>query len=125
MNQKIHKYIMSKVIVNLEDYRVVDRENNVKSRVFAGRLRGKAVREASKIDELVEKNDEVEINVPDDIRALNPSFIEEFLFNVVKKFGPNGYKDRVKFVSGNGFKFETKLQEGVNRIMRRMSGLDN
>lgn len=116
---------MSKVIINLEDYRVVDRENNVKSRVFAGRPRGKAVRDASKIDDLVEKNDEVEINVPDDIRALNPSFIEEFLFNVVKKYGANGYKDKVKFVSENGFKFEVKLQEGVNRILRRMSGLDN
>jgi hypothetical protein len=116
---------MRKVIINLEDYRVFDRENNVKSRVFAGRPRGKAVRDASKIDDLVEKSDEVEINVPDDIRALNPSFIEEFLFNVVKKYGANGYKDKVKFVSENGFKFEAKLQEGVNRILRRMSGLDS
>ena len=116
---------MNKVLINLEDYRVVDKENNIKSRVFAGRPRGKAVRESSKIDDLVEIYDIVEINVPDDIRALNPSFIEEFLFNVIKKFGPVGYASKVKFFSPNGFKFEPKVQEGVNRVMRRMSGLDS
>ena len=116
---------MSKQTINLEDYRVVDRESHLKSRVFAGRPRGLSVREASKIDDLADNNDEVIINVPDDIRALNPSFIEEFLFNVVKKYGPTGYKEKVKFESEHGFKFESKLQEGINRIMRRMSGLDN
>ncbi len=116
---------MSNIKIDLEDYRVVDQENNMKSRVFAGRPRGKAVREKSKIDELVEGNDTVEVNVPDDIRALNPSFIEEFLFNVVKKYGPIGYMLKVIFSSPNGFKFQAKVEEGVNRIMRRMSGLDS
>ena len=81
---------MSKQIINLEDYRVIDKENNIKSRVFAGRPRGLKVRDTSKIDELVDNNDVVIVKVPDDIRALNPSFIEEFLFNVVKKYGPTG-----------------------------------
>ncbi len=116
---------MSKTEINLENYRVVDTENNIKSRVFAGRLRGKKVREDSKIDELVDVFDEVVVIVPDDIRALNPSFIEEFLFNVVKKYGPTGYRSKVSFFSEGGFKFESKLQEGVSRIMRRMSGLDS
>ena len=111
--------------INLEDYRVVDKENNMKSRVFAGRPRGKAVRDASKVDELVEGSDVVKVVVPDDIRAFNPSFIEEFLFNVVKKYGPTGYKEKVVFYSSGGFKFEAKVEEGVSRIMRRMSGLDS
>lgn len=116
---------MNKIVINLEDYRVVDKESGMKSRVFAGRPRGEAVRVASKIDELVESNDLVEVNVPDDIRALNPSFIEEFLYNIVKKYGPTGYKTKVSFYSNSGFKFEAKLQEGVSRILRRMSGLDS
>lgn len=116
---------MNTTEINLEDYRVVDRESNLKSRVFAGRPRGKDVREKSKIDELVENYELVVVNVPDDIRALNPSFIEEFLYNVVQKYGPTGYKSKVSFRSEGGFKFESKLQEGVSRIMRRMSGLDS
>lgn len=116
---------MSKVVIDLNDYRVVDNESKMKSRVFAGRPRGVTVRNSSKIDELVENYDIVEVIVPDDIRALNPSFIEEFLYNVVKKFGPSGYKEKVVFYSPGGFKFEAKLQEGVARIMRRMSGLDS
>lgn len=116
---------MNKTTIDLEGYRVVDDVSKLKSRVFAGRPRGKKVREESKIDEKIEKYDLVEILVPDDIRALNPSFIEEFLFNVVKKYGPIGYKSKVIFYSPSGFKFEAKLQEGVSRIMRRMSGLDS
>ena len=117
---------MDKVVIDLEEYRVVDKDTGSKSRVFAGRPRGENVRDLSKIDDLVDNNKMVEVIVPDDIRALNPSFIEEFLFNVVKKFGPTGYKEKVSFTSPSGhFKFESKLQEGVNRIMRRMSGLDS
>ena len=116
---------MNKAVIDLEQYRVVDAENNSKSRVFAGRPRGEKVRDLSAIDELVAGNDIVEVIVPDDIRALNPSFIEEFLYNVVKDYGPVGYKEKVIFSSPGGFKFESKLQEGVARIMRRMSGLDS
>jgi len=116
---------MSKEVIDLENFRVVDTETGSKSRVFAGRPRGEKVRDLSRIDELVENNDQVEVIVPDDIRALNPSFIEEFLFNVVEKYGPTGYKEKVVFTSPGGFKFESKLIEGVNRIMRRMSGLDS
>lgn len=116
---------MNKISIDLDAYRVVDKGSNMKSRVFAGRPRGKSVRELSKIDELVDSYDLVIVIVPDDIRAFNPSFIEEFLFNVVQKYGPLGYKEKVSFQSPNGFKFESKLQEGVSRIMRRMSGLDS
>ena len=122
---KINRIIMDVKVINLEDYRVIDKENNMKSRVFAGRPRGKTVREDSKVDELVEGSDVVKVVVPDDIRAFNPSFIEEFLFNVVKKYGPTGYKEKVIFYSPGGFKFEAKVEEGVSRIMRRMSGLDS
>ena len=116
---------MNTEIINLEDYRVEDKESGLKSRVFAGRSRGKHVREMSKIDELVANADRVVVNVPDDIRALNPSFIEEFLFNVVKTYGPTGYKTKVEFRSDRGFKFNSKVEEGVRRILRRMSGLDS
>ncbi len=125
LKPKIIESHMSKVVIDLENYRVFDSETKLKSRVFAGRPRGEKVRDSSKIDELVENNDFVEVVVPDDIRALNPSFIEEFLYNVVKKYGPNGFREKVTFTSPGGFKFESKLQEGVSRIMRRMSGLDS
>ena len=110
--------------IDLEDYRVVDTDTNEKSRVFAGRPRGLFVRNASKVDERVEKSDKVDVHVPDDIRALNPSFLEEFLFNIVKKYGPEGYKAKIRFWSEKGYKFAAKEEEGVRRILRRMSGLD-
>ena len=64
---------MSTVTIDLEKYRTKG------SKVFTGRERGQSIRTNSKIDELVDANDLVNIQIPTDVMSINPSFLEELL----------------------------------------------
>ena len=67
-------------VINLEIFRTPG------SKVFTGRDRGIEVRNQSKIDEIESTTDDaITIIIPEDIRSINPSFLEEFLSKVVKK----------------------------------------
>lgn len=93
------------------------------SKVFTGRDRGIFVRNNSKIDELVSSSDHIEILVPDDIRSINPSFLEEFLINVVQKLGKNNFYKNVFFKTSGRYNIEEDLQEAVDSILREENGL--
>ena len=64
--------------INLEDFRTQG------AKLFTGRDRGKIVRENSKIDEIENNFDEVNIIIPDNIYAINASFFEEFFYKCCK-----------------------------------------
>lgn len=115
---------MTEKRIDLNDYRVIDANKNLKSRVFAGRPRGEDVRKRSGIDTIISECDKLIIFVPSDIRAINPSFFEEFLFNSVRKLGPAGFQKKVEFQSDGGFKFAKPLQEAIREIMRRSSAIE-
>ena len=72
-------------IIDLQTYRTPN------SRAFTGRDRGIEVREASKIDILEAECETITIAIPDDIGSINPSFLEEFLYNVVTKLQPDTF----------------------------------
>ena len=103
---------MKKIIINLNDYRTIG------SKVFTGRVKGGEVRTISKIDELEVKNDTIEIVVPSDIYSINPSFLEEFLVNVVSKLGTNGFNNKFKFINEGDYKINKDLEEAIERILR-------
>lgn len=108
---------MKKAKIDLNDFRTTG------SKVFTGRAKGGEVRKGSKIDELEAKNDEVEILIPTDIYSINPSFLEEFLVNVVSKLGENGFKNKFKFVNEGDYKIIKDLEEAVERILREENAL--
>lgn len=103
--------------INLQDFRTPG------SRVFTGRDRGINVRTASKIDELEAKSDKVRVVIPDDIGSINPSFLEEFLYNVVIKLQSEGFFRKFEFVNNGRYKIGNDLQEAVERILREETAL--
>lgn len=109
---------MNPPLINLEDYRTPG------SKVFTGRDRGSDVRKKSKIDQLAEVNNEIIVEVPADIRSINPSFLEELLYNIVPKFGKEGFYKRVKFqTQGTRYNIAKDVEEAVDRILRKSNAL--
>ncbi|KOY85059.1 hypothetical protein AD998_01855 [bacterium 336/3] len=108
---------MNNTIINLEEYRTPS------AKVFSGRPRGKEVREKSGIDELENKFDKIEIIIPDDIYAINPSFLEEFLLNIVTKLKEDDFYKRIKFTTHGEYEIEEDLHEAVSRILKKYNAL--
>jgi hypothetical protein len=109
---------MNKASIDLENHRTKG------SKVFTGRERGISVRENTKIDVLVSENKQVEIIIPTDIMSINPSFLEEFLTNVVKSLGKEGFYKKIKFASDSKrYDIALDLEEAVDRILRNENAL--
>jgi hypothetical protein len=104
-------------IIDLQTYRTPN------SRVFIGRDRGIEVREASKIDILEAECETITIAIPDDIGSINPSFLEEFLYNVVTKLKPDIFFKKFKFLNNGRYKINNDLFEAVERIVREENAL--
>lgn len=109
--------------INLEDFRAKDIKKGVVSKVFTGRDRGETVRKQSKIDEIEKKFETVKVIVPENIYSINPSFFEELLFNVVNKLGKDKFLEKFEF-EYQGYNFEDKLIEAIDRILRDKTALD-
>lgn len=96
------------------------------SKVFTGRDRGLEVRNQSKIDEIESITDDaITIIIPKDIRSINPSFLEEFLFKVVKKIGKENFYRRFKFQneSERYQSFDSDLEEAIESILKSENSL--
>lgn len=108
-------------IINLEDFRV--RQGALVSKVFTGRDRGVFVRQKSRIDEIDALYESIEIIIPENIKAINPSFFEELLRNVVVKHGKEGFLNKYKFKSLGTYKYERTLFEAIQRILTTNSAI--
>lgn len=93
------------------------------SRVFTGRDRGIDVKKKSAINAIEAQSDEVIISIPEDIGSINPSFLEEFLFDVVVKLKAEAFLKKFKFVNNGRYKIDNDLQEAVERILREETAL--
>ena len=103
---------MKTCIINLEDYRTVN--GSQKSRVFTGKDRGREVRKKSHLDKLYAANDVIEIIIPDDIFSITPSFLEEFIFNIIKKYGKDEVIAKLNFIGS--YNITEPLYEAIDRI---------
>lgn len=108
---------MTATNIYLKDYRTPN------SKVFTGRDRGVIVRENSRIDILESQCEKLNIIVPDDIRSINPSFLEEFLHNIVIKLGENNFSKKIEFVTSGKYNIQSDLDEAVESILREESAL--
>lgn len=116
MTQKFLK--MSKIaIIDLQNYLTPG------SRVFTGRDRGIDVRKRSQIDTIETNYDQIIVSIPDNIGSINPSFLEEFLFNVVVKLKAEAFFEKFKFTNNGRYKIDNDLQEAVERILREETAL--
>lgn len=105
--------------INLEQFRAKG------AKVFTGRDRGVDVRANSRIDEIESKNDEVYFIIPDHIYSINPSFFEELFFNVVQKLGKEDFLAKFKFESLGDYDYNRPLNEAIERILRKRTGLES
>jgi hypothetical protein len=105
-------------IIDLEKYRTKG------SKVFTGRDRGISVRNDSKIDELSIGDEKIKILIPLDIMSINPSFLEEFLSNVVLRLGKEGFHNKFSFCSeSTRYDIALDLDEAIERILRTENAL--
>ncbi len=103
--------------IDLQDYRTPG------SRVFTGRDRGISVRDASNINIIEAESDKIIIKIPQDIGSINPSFLEEFLCDVVNKLQTEGFFEKFQFENNGRYKINNDLQEAVERILREETAL--
>jgi len=93
------------------------------SKVFTGRDRGIEVREQSGINNLESQFDLIEVIVPDDIRSINPSFLEEFLSIVVLRLKEKGFTSKFKFIANGRYDIQPDLNEAIESILREENAL--
>lgn len=105
-------------VIDLGDFRAKE------SKVFTGRDRGAAVRNASRLDALLEEYDTVRVVIPEQISSINPSFFEELFVNAVLKFKRDGFYNRVFFDSQGEYEYARPLNEAIERILRNRSAID-
>lgn len=91
--------------------------------MFTGRDRGEQVRMASKIDGVAAQNESVTIVIPADIRSINPSFLEEFLVNVVSKLKREGFYQKFHIENPGPYKVDDDLRDAIDRILREQNAL--
>jgi hypothetical protein len=105
-------------IIDLENFRTKG------SKVFTGRDRGISVRTNSKIDELSKRDGSIIVLIPKDIMSINPSFLEEFLSNVVISLGKDGFYNKISFKSDSTrYDITLDLEEAIDRILRTENAL--
>jgi 2-phospho-L-lactate guanylyltransferase (CobY/MobA/RfbA family) len=109
-------------VINLEDFRAKDK--NRISKVFTGRDKGEYVRKMSKIDQLEGVYEKVKIIIPDNVYSINPSFLEEFLINVVSKLGKEKFLEKFEFVSEGDYEYAKPLNQAIDRILKNNTALD-
>jgi hypothetical protein len=93
------------------------------SKVFTGRDRGEQVRKLSEIDNVAEQNEHLTIVIPEGIYSVNPSFLEEFLVNVVLKYGKDNFNKKFNFISEGSYNISKDLAEAIDRIIRTDNAL--
>jgi hypothetical protein len=94
------------------------------AKVFTGRDRGIQVRKDTKIDDLEKTEGKIIIEIPKDIMSVNPSFLEEFLYNVVTKLKKNKFYEKFEFGSkSERYDIAVDLEEAVDRILRKENAL--
>lgn len=104
--------------INLELHRTAG------AKVFTGRDRGIEVRNDTKIDNLEKTEEKIIIEIPKDIMSVNPSFLEEFLYNVVTKLKKNKFYEKFEFTSDSErYNIAVDLEEAVDRILRKENAL--
>jgi len=103
--------------INLNDYLTPG------AKVFTGRDRGIDVRKQSNIDQRVISADKIIIEIPVQVRSINPSFLEEFLVNTVRTHGREGFLQRVSFTKAQRYDVSDDLEEAIDRILTEENAL--
>ena len=101
--------------IDLGRYRVTG------SKVFTGRDKGENARKNSALDSNEIIYPKIKVVVPDDIYSINPSFLEEFFVNVVRKLGKDDFLKKFEFEGK--YNIQKPLNEAIDRILRKKTAI--
>lgn len=93
------------------------------AKVFIGRDRGEEVRNATRIDEIEPEFDQITIIIPNEIRSVNPSFLEEYFYNVIPRLGKVGFLKKFRFQNADRYNIESDLEDAIDRRLREHNAL--
>lgn len=102
----------SNATINLGDFLI----NQTKVLTFP--KQGDDAKKKSNLNKLEKAYPKITIVVPEQIRSVNPSFLQAFLVDVVKKLGKNGFNKKFTFESKGNYKIDDDVYEAVDRILR-------
>ena len=108
---------MNSSIIDLNEYLTPG------AKVFIGRDRGDEVRNATRIDEIEPDFDQITIIIPKDVRSVNPSFLEEYFYNLIPKLGKEMFLKKIKFQNAERYQIETDLEDAIDRRLREHNAL--
>ena len=108
-------------IIELVDFATKNRD--VTSLIYTGRKRGLKVRDDSKIDELMQQYETIKVIIPVDVFSITPSFLEEFFFNAVRKYGRGVFENKIQ-IETNGYNISSQLDEAIGRILSNKSSIE-
>ena len=89
-------------------------------RVFAGRDRGRKVREAAALDKLDRETINVRVSVPQDVFSVNTSFFLGMFGKSIRELGEDKFREKYEFV---GKPIDEVVDEGIEEALRSKSPL--
>lgn len=95
--------------INLSEF------NTDNPRALVGKENGFNTRHASKIDELAKNHEQIDIFIPNNVWAVNPSFLEELFRNAINTYGEEGFKDKFNFISH--IDISADIEEAIDRVV--------
>ena len=93
---------------------------NVK-KIFVGKDFGEEVRLKSNIDFKFKTSDLVMLIIPHNVNAINPSFFEQFISNVVRDIGVDMFKTKLSVMHYGNYNYNSVVDESISRIKRDMN----
>lgn len=111
-NKKIYKLDITKNIKNISDLIVI-----------SGRNLGKQQRKSLKLDDIIKKNEKIEIIIPDNIYSISSSFFLGLFGDIVRNLGSkeNFYK---KFIFNGSESLKNNINDGINDALNDVDGMD-
>jgi hypothetical protein len=92
--------------INLGDYQ------SPESKIFSGQKRGQDLREKLRIDKIEKEDSPIQIIIPMDTYAVNPSFFLGFLGKSIKSLGEKIFRTKFQFECSKVIK--DNIEEGIS-----------
>lgn len=88
------------------------------SRALVGVKRGVELRKKSQIDKIDNRSENIKIVIPRGIWAINHTYWQGFLYNVIKKHGKEKFMEKYQIVSEDEINFTAQLNEAIYLIIK-------
>lgn len=93
--------------------------NYTTSNVLVGAANGEIAKQKSRINRLIKEYHNIEIVIPETILAINPSYLEKFLYDIIYELNEEEIRKRIIFRCEGKCEIDKTLEEVISRIKIR------